>query len=164
MLDCSPAAARTVGGAWPSTRMKALALQGPLLGAVLIMLGCNTPGGKVGGADQTGPGDRGQPFVRALPDVREYVRLLGAGQSVVLHSGLVTLQPGENCGWHSTEDHEELVICLAGEGEIEAGSLGRSKLAAGHIAYNPPQTRHNVFNTGTQPMRYIYVVAPVPDK
>ena len=28
-------------------------------------------------------------------------------------------------------------------------------------AYNPPHTRHNVFNTWTEPMRYIYVVAPV---
>ena len=27
-------------------------------------------------------------------------------------------------------------------------------------AYIPPETRHNVKNTGTEPLEYVYVVAP----
>lgn len=101
-----------------------------------------------------------QPFVRVIPETTEYVRLLAKPESVCLHSGLVTLAPGQECGWHSTEDHEELIICLAGAGEIATEGGGQRPLSAGHYAYNPPQTRHNVCNTGRELMRYIYVVAP----
>ena len=34
------------------------------------------------------------------------------------------------------------------------------KLAAPGMAYIPPATRHNVSNTGAQPLEYVYVVAP----
>ena len=102
-----------------------------------------------------------QPFVRTLPDTSDYVRLLAAPESVALHSGLMTLRSGADCGWHSTEGYEEMVICLAGEGEIEVQGRSRVKLSAGQYAYNPPQTQHNIFNTGPQPLRYVYVVAPV---
>ena len=78
-----------------------------------------------------------------------------------MRSGLVTLEPGAECGEHSTESHEELIVCLAGAGEIDAA--GRTTpLAAGHMAYNPPNTLHNVRNSGTTPMRYLFVVAPAP--
>jgi len=110
--------------------------------------------------DRPAGNDRSQPFVLALPDRSEHFALLGPCDGAGLYSGLVTLQPGENCGWHSTENHEELIICLAGEGFVKAGGTGW-RLAAGRYAYNPPHTRHNVLNTGTEPMRYIYVVAPV---
>jgi len=109
---------------------------------------------------RTGGPLRCEPFIRELPVGGGYVRLLEEGQSVVMRSGLVTLQPGENCGWHSTEDYEELIICLAGAGEVETDSGGRRLIRANHYAYNPPHTRHNVYNTGTEPLRYIYVVAP----
>jgi quercetin dioxygenase-like cupin family protein len=78
-----------------------------------------------------------------------------------MRSGLVTLEPGAECGEHSTKSHEELIVCLAGEGEIEAA--GRTTpLAAGHMAYNPPNTLHNVRNSGATPMRYLFIVAPAP--
>jgi oxalate decarboxylase/phosphoglucose isomerase-like protein (cupin superfamily) len=32
-------------------------------------------------------------------------------------------------------------------------------MAGGQIAYVPPDTRHNVFNTGTGPLRYLYIVS-----
>ena len=114
------------------------------------------------GTGQPSTSEHRRPFVRSLPPAQEYVHLLDASESVTMRSGLVTLQPGENCGWHSTENYEELVICLEGEGHIESGDTGRRRLVAGQYAYNPPHTRHNVFNTGAQPMRYIYVVAAVP--
>ncbi len=112
--------------------------------------------------DQPRSSERSRPFVRSLPEAQEHAPLLDASESVAMRSGLGTLQPGEDCGWHSTENHEEMVICLAGEGHIESEGTGRQRLAAGQYAYNPPHTRHNVFNTGSQPMRYIYIVAAVP--
>jgi quercetin dioxygenase-like cupin family protein len=103
-----------------------------------------------------------RPFVLALPDSEAYAPLLNPPHSLSLRSGLVTLQPDQECGEHSTEQHEELIVCLAGTGMIEAAEQQRP-LAAGQIAYNPPFTRHNVRNTGTLPMRYIYIVTPVSD-
>lgn len=139
-----------------------LAFQGLFLAMAVLFTGCQAGHIHTHGDERASQGKPLQPFVRPLPDVQEYVRLLEYGETVTMHSGLVTLQPGENCGWHSTEGFEELLICLAGEGHIESGDTGRRSLAAGHYAYNPPHTRHNVFNTSAQPMRYIYVVAAVP--
>jgi quercetin dioxygenase-like cupin family protein len=99
-------------------------------------------------------------FVRSLPTTPEPARLLSKDDAVGMRSGLMILPPGKDCGWHSTENYEELIICLAGAGELASEAGPRCALAAGQYAYNPPQTRHNVFNTGTELMRYIYVVAP----
>jgi quercetin dioxygenase-like cupin family protein len=87
--------------------------------------------------------------------------LLSKEDTVGMRSGLMTLAPGQDCGWHSTENYEEMIICLAGSGELASEDGTRRRLAAAQYGYNPPQTRHNVFNTGSEPMRYIYVVAPV---
>jgi mannose-6-phosphate isomerase-like protein (cupin superfamily) len=99
-------------------------------------------------------------FVRDLPDTSEYVRLLAAPESMALHSGLVTLAPGEDCGWHSTEHYEEMIIVLEGRGELAGEDGLRLPIAARQYGYNAPKTRHCVFNTGATPMRYIYIVAP----
>ncbi|MDY7110105.1 MAG: cupin domain-containing protein [Planctomycetota bacterium] len=102
-------------------------------------------------------------WVRDLPKTTEYVRLLGAPDSLALHSGLVTLRPGDDCGWHSTENYEEMIICLEGAGHLESEGIGRRPLRAGQYGYNGPRTRHCVFNTGEKTMRYIYIVARVDD-
>ena len=99
-------------------------------------------------------------FVRDLPATHEYVRLLARPECLALHAGFVTLQPGENCGWHSTERYEEMIICLEGSGRLESEDAAPLPLAAGQYGYNPPHTRHCVFNTSGKPMRYIYIVAP----
>jgi quercetin dioxygenase-like cupin family protein len=99
------------------------------------------------------------PFVTTLPDGNtKFFEILDQKRNLKLHSGLVTLKPGESVGAHTTGDHEELIIVLAGSGELEAEGLGRAKIAAGQIAYNPPHTQHDVINTGIEPLRYIYVV------
>lgn len=101
-----------------------------------------------------------RPFVLPLPDTGSYAPLLAPpADAPSMRAGLVTLVPGGECGAHTTGSHEEFIVCLDGEGEIDAEGLGTSRLASGHVAYNPPNTRHNVRNTGTTPMRYIFVVA-----
>ena len=95
-----------------------------------------------------------------LPQRGEHASLLEESDGRALRSGLVVLKPGADCGWHSSEDHEELILCLAGAGELAAEDAGPMPLSAGQYAYNPPHTRHCVFNTGEEPMRYVYVAVP----
>ena len=120
----------------------------------LTTLGCasNCP--------EASPALQREGFVRSLPDTQEPARLLSKEDTVGMRSGLMILQPGKDCGWHSTENYEEMIICLAGAGELRSEAGPPQSLAAGQYGYNPPHTRHNVFNTGTEAMRYVYVVAP----
>lgn len=102
-----------------------------------------------------------RPFVLPLPDSGAYVPLLNPPPGApAMRAGLVTLAPGAGCGQHTTGSYEELIICLSGAGEIDAEGLGTARLSAGQVAYNPPNTRHNVRNTGSEPLRYVFVVAP----
>jgi quercetin dioxygenase-like cupin family protein len=88
-----------------------------------------------------------------------HYEILGKSNAFSLRSGLVTLNLGQNVGSHNTKDYEELIIVLDGEGEIETSSTGRKRITKGQVAYNPPWTQHDVYNTGDSPLKYIYVVA-----
>jgi quercetin dioxygenase-like cupin family protein len=91
----------------------------------------------------------------------EYIEILNGSNSVGMHSGRVVLEPGKEVGKHSTGNHEELIMVLHGEGKLETEGVGKTIIRAGMVAYNPPQTEHNVINTGSEVLAYIYVVAPV---
>lgn len=101
-----------------------------------------------------------RPFVFVLPaDAPPYTMIMGPPRTVTMRSGLVTLAPGKDVGRHSTEKNEEMLVILEGQGEVELEGFGRLKIVAGRTAYVPPKTRHNVFNTGTGPLKYIFIVA-----
>ena len=102
-----------------------------------------------------------KPFVLPLPKNDKHFEILSGDNSAVMHSGLVTLLKGECVGEHSTGNHEELIVVLEGYGEIEAGGNGRTKIKKGDVAYNPPDTKHNVFNFSNEVLRYIYIVAQI---
>jgi quercetin dioxygenase-like cupin family protein len=103
-------------------------------------------------------------LIHDLNDEPEYQRLLaGRPETCGMRSGRVYLEAGKDCGEHSTKDHEELLVFLAGEGELQIGDSGRHSVGAGKVAYIPPQTVHNVSNSGTGPLVYIYCVAPASD-
>ena len=90
----------------------------------------------------------------------EYQRFLKRGvDAVSMHSGLVTLEPGKSVGKHSTENCEEMIIVIDGEGEMLFTNLETLKLDEGFILYCPPNTEHNVKNTGGKSLKYIYVAA-----
>jgi mannose-6-phosphate isomerase-like protein (cupin superfamily) len=100
------------------------------------------------------------PLHKILPlDNSSYFEILGKSEAHALRSGFVTLPPGADVGVHSTENYEELIIVLNGRGELEVNGQKMTKIKKGQIAYNPPQTKHNVYNTGKAPLRYIYVIA-----
>ena len=104
--------------------------------------------------------DTKKPFIVELNDAKEYQRLLpGAPTTYGMKSGRVHLEPGAECGEHSTKENEEQLVFLEGEGTaIIAEEMMR--VGKGKIVYIPPETAHNIKNTGKEPLVYIFCVAP----
>ena len=108
-------------------------------------------------------------FTVDLNNKAEYQRLLeGKPQTLGRRAGRVHLQSGQACGQHSTKNHEELLVFLAGQGELQIGgpdpkgrcAPSRHPVGVGKVAYIPPETLHDVTNTGPEPLIYVYCVAP----
>jgi mannose-6-phosphate isomerase-like protein (cupin superfamily) len=100
-------------------------------------------------------------FTISLNNKAEYQRILeGKPQTFGMRSGRVHLEPGKACGQHSTKNQEELLVFLAGQGELLIGADARHPVGAGKVAYIPPETLHDVSNTGAEPLIYVYCVAP----
>jgi len=86
--------------------------------------------------------------------------LRGAPQTSGMRGGSVKLKPGESVGWHSTSANEEALVILHGSGVAKMEGHADVPLAEKTLAYIPPLTRHNVTNTGTQVLEYVWIVAP----
>jgi len=76
-----------------------------------------------------------------------------------MRSGLVVLAPGKSVGKHSTEQNEELLVVFEGQGEMTFKDGSKLPVKANSAIYCPPQTEHNVTNTGSGNLRYVYVVS-----
>jgi len=100
-------------------------------------------------------------IVIALNDQPEYQRLLeGPPQTRGMKVGRVHLEAGKACGQHSTKDKEEILIFLSGEGELLVGDEKEVlAVGVGRVAYIPPQTIHDVRNTGPEPLVYVFCVS-----
>ncbi|MGA2571026.1 MAG: cupin domain-containing protein [Terracidiphilus sp.] len=86
--------------------------------------------------------------------------LKGAPQTAGMRSGFVRLKPGQTVGWHTTGENEEALVVLHGKGTALIEGKPGIPFAAPALVYIPPATRHNVENTGSDPLEYGYVVAP----
>lgn len=86
--------------------------------------------------------------------------LQGVPQTAGMRSGYVSLQPGATVGWHTTGKNEESLVILHGQGEALIDGQASQPFVAPAFVYIPPATRHNVSNTGKEPLEYVYVVAP----
>jgi mannose-6-phosphate isomerase-like protein (cupin superfamily) len=106
-------------------------------------------------------GSKAKPLVVELNgESVDYQRVLaGPPQTVSMESGLVVLAPAKSVGKHSTKSYEEAVIVLAGTGEMRITGGQTLSLKPNAVAYCPPLTEHDVVNTGSVPLRYLYVVA-----
>ena len=103
-----------------------------------------------------------QPFTKALECPSGDCALLkGAPQTAGMRSGFVRLKPGATVGWHTTGKHEETLVILKGQGAALIDGQAKRTFTAPAMAYIPPDTKHNVQNTGTAPLEYVYVVAPI---
>jgi len=87
--------------------------------------------------------------------------LKGAPQTAGMRGGSVKLKPGESVGWHSTGTNEEALVILHGSGTAKIEGGQDAALHEKMLSYIPPGTRHNVTNTGTEVLEYVWVVAPV---
>lgn len=88
--------------------------------------------------------------------------LRGAPQTAGMRSGFVRLKAGQSVGWHTTGHNEESLTILHGEGDALIEGQPKRGFAAPCAVYIPPATRHNVANTGSAPLEYVYVVTPAP--
>jgi oxalate decarboxylase/phosphoglucose isomerase-like protein (cupin superfamily) len=86
--------------------------------------------------------------------------LTGAPQTTGMRSRFVRLKPGQTVGWHTTGKNEEALVVLHGKGKALIGGQPGLSFVAPALVYIPPATRHNVENTGNDPLEYEYVVAP----
>ena len=90
----------------------------------------------------------------------ESARVLnGPPETVTMHSGYMVLAPSKSVGRHSTRDNEEAIVVLAGTGEMKIIGGTTLHLHPYCVAYCPPNTEHDVANTGTETLRYVYIVA-----
>ncbi len=86
--------------------------------------------------------------------------LKGAPQTGGMRGGSVKLTPGESVGWHSTAANEEALVILHGSGVANIEGHPDVPIHENMLAYIPPATRHNVTNTGTITLEYVWLVAP----
>jgi mannose-6-phosphate isomerase-like protein (cupin superfamily) len=101
-----------------------------------------------------------QPLSLSLECPARDCLLLGGAQTTGMRSGLVRLKPGESVGRHSTEDHEEALVILQGEGRADVEGHQSVSISSRRLIYIPPHAYHNVTNTGAELLEYVYVVAP----
>lgn len=100
-------------------------------------------------------------FTVELNDNPEFQRLLpGEPQTCGMKAGKVYLAPGKNCGQHTTDQREELLVFLSGSGRAIVEGQEPAQIGKGKIAYIPPHTLHDIENTGNEPLIYVYCVAP----
>jgi len=113
------------------------------------------------GIDDASDNDVIQVFDISKPS-RYHLLLEGKPQTCGMRSGHVCLQPGQSIGLHSTRAHEETLVFLAGKGHAFIGPNEKPyEIGAGKVIYIPPHTLHNMKNTGTEPLEYIFCVAPI---
>ena len=95
---------------------------------------------------------------------RDCTLLTGVPQTSGMRSGFVRLKPGESVGVHSTEENEESLIVLRGKGQADVVGQSAMPMSANMLIYIPPQSRHDVKNTGDVVLEYVYIVSPVAKK
>ncbi|MEJ5259325.1 MAG: cupin domain-containing protein [Anaerohalosphaeraceae bacterium] len=101
-----------------------------------------------------------QAFVTELNNQRAYQRVIDPAFTCGMKAGRVWLEPGGDCGVHSTEGHEEALVFLSGQGTAQIAGKDYP-VGEGRVCYIPPYTEHNIINTGREPLVYIFCVAPV---
>lgn len=93
---------------------------------------------------------------------QRFLRLFGdSAKPKGLRSGYVVLESKESIGEHNTGPSEEVIFIISGSGLVCHGQRSRVKVKKNSFVYIPPQTPHNVINTGEKLLKYIYTAARV---
>jgi mannose-6-phosphate isomerase-like protein (cupin superfamily) len=89
-----------------------------------------------------------------------FTRILGGPpETVTMKCGANVLYAGESVGRHSTGDREEVLVVLSGRGVFVTIGEDDHEIAENMVVYCPPRTEHDVINTGSEPLWYVYIVA-----
>ena len=101
-------------------------------------------------------------FCTQLKGRQRFLRLLGDSTKVKgLRSGLVTLKPKEFIGEHKTDHKEEVIIILKGSATVYFGKKNKLKAPQNTLVFIPPETTHNIENSGKRILQYVYVTTQV---
>jgi mannose-6-phosphate isomerase-like protein (cupin superfamily) len=98
-----------------------------------------------------------------LDSKERYTRLFSTknGDALSLRCGHVTLQQDESIGEHNTENSEEVLVILRGKGELYVKGYEKLMFEKDTALYVPPNTIHNVRNTGKTALEYIFITSPL---
>ncbi len=103
-----------------------------------------------------------KPKLIKLESAEKYQKLFDRDSGTSgMKSGHVILQSGENIGEHSTGEREEALVILKGKGEAVIGKGGIFDIEKDTVLYIPPQTGHDIKNTGLEILEYIFIVSNV---
>lgn len=101
-------------------------------------------------------------FAIKLKGKRRFTRLLGDPfNKKGLRAGLVVLKPKESIGEHKTEHKEEVIVILNGSATVYFGKNKKLMAPQNTFVYIPPETLHNVKNSGSKSLRYLYVTTRI---
>lgn len=102
-------------------------------------------------------------FVVDLENSGEYQQILnGEPETCGMRSGRVSLELDQACGRHSTNAHEEILVFLSGQGHAFIGDENcQHQVGKGKVLYIPPHTPHDIKNSDSETLVYIYCVAPI---
>jgi len=99
-------------------------------------------------------------FLLKLSGNQKFKRLLGSHFKVKgLRAGLVTLKPKQEVGKHNTQNKEEALIILKGKAVVSYGRDKKIKASRHMFVFIPPRVSHNVKNSGSSNLQYIYLTA-----
>lgn len=102
------------------------------------------------------------PILVNIDGDQRYKRLLsGVPSTKGIKSGYVILKSGESVGEHKTDNREEVIIILEGQADIYCEGKCIFPAQKDNLIYIPPETNHDIKNTGKNNLRYIYVVASI---
>jgi mannose-6-phosphate isomerase-like protein (cupin superfamily) len=103
------------------------------------------------------------PTIKVVPlepgDQSYFLLLKGPPETRSFRSGLVTLAPGKSIGVHDSGVNEEMLVPLEGTGELRFSEHPSIVIKPGLVTYAPAHTRHDVVNTGSATLRYIFITA-----
>ncbi len=101
-------------------------------------------------------------FCAQIKGRQRFLRLLGdSNKTKGLKAGLVTLKSKESIGEHKTDHKEEVIIILKGSATVYFGKNKQLKAAQNTFVFIPPETTHNVENSGKSILQYTYITTQV---
>jgi len=99
-----------------------------------------------------------------LESKEKYQRLLSRDSDTSgIKVGHVILSSSENIGVHTTGEREEVIVILKGKGEASIGKNDVVNIKKNEVLYIPPQTEHDVKNTGSGILEYIFITSQTQD-